>query len=307
MGFMIPTFYRKEMVPAERVGFSQSPQKPKLLLEYLQNAGVSEYFPIVSHWEPYSATDFHIAHTKDYVDHFFGGVEPEASSNGLQWNPEFAKSVRFTNASLYNAICYAIENQTVSFSPTSGFHHATPESGRGFCSFSGQVIASLKIWREKKKKGAYIDLDGHFGNSIEDSRTFCPDLNEAIPINLNPNGSHSHYLKDAKTKFEEVLSLAKEGKIDYFVFCSGADSLEDDDLGSHLSLEEWLHLKEWMYDKISTLDSSKKKFPSTISLFGGYRQDHYESVLDAHTQDLLLCLRKRFGLEQKVPSVYRRR
>ena len=37
---------------------------------------------------------------KKYVDSFFCGKEPLASSNGLKWNSQFADSVRFTNASL---------------------------------------------------------------------------------------------------------------------------------------------------------------------------------------------------------------
>lgn len=295
------------MVPAERVGFSRSPQKPKLLLEHLQKNGVSDFFPIKSDWKAFNEKDFIIAHSEEYVTRFFRGLEPDASSNGLQWNSEFANSVRFTNASLYYAIREAIHNESITFSPTSGFHHATPDSGRGFCSFSGQVIASLRIWRELGKRGAYIDLDGHFGNSIEDSRNFCPELKEAIPVNLNPNGYQTQYLQDAKFKFEKVLKMVEKGEIDYLVFCSGADSLEDDDLGSQLSYEEWLHLKEWMYEKITRLDKGDKKFPTTISLFGGYREDHFDSVLDAHTQDLLLCLRIRYGTELTVPSVYRKK
>ena len=83
--------------------------------------------------------------------------------------------------------------KALTFSPTSGFHHARPEGGSGFCTFSGQVIASLKIYEEKKLVGAYLDLDGHYGNSIEDSRKLFPllllqeknEADSAIKINLN--------------------------------------------------------------------------------------------------------------------------
>ena len=105
--------------------------------------------------------------------------------------------MRYTNASLYHAIEHAVAHpEQVTFSPTSGFHHARPAAGSAFCTFSGQVIAAIKIFREHRLVGAYLDLDGHFGNSIEDSRTFVADLNQAIPpgCNINPDGDHADYL-----------------------------------------------------------------------------------------------------------------
>jgi hypothetical protein len=33
-----------------------------------------------------------------------------------------------------------------------------------------------------------------------------------------------------------------------------------------------------------------KQIPLTLSLFGGYRKDDYESILSLHTADLVKCL-----------------
>ena len=52
--------------------------------------------------------------------------------------------------------------------PTSGFHHAMPDRGKGFCTFSGQVIAALKIYNKYKLSGAFIDLDGQKVDEIKD-------------------------------------------------------------------------------------------------------------------------------------------
>ena len=117
------------------------------------------------------------------MEAFFSGIEPLAASNMLTWSRQLADSVRYTNAGLYHALASAVGNRSsVAFSPVSGFHHATPESGDGFCTFSGQVIASVRIFREDKLPGAYIDLDGHYGNSIEDSGGFVKELNQAVPL-----------------------------------------------------------------------------------------------------------------------------
>ncbi|MCG6150251.1 hypothetical protein LFX15_18280 [Leptospira levettii] len=304
---MLRTYYQKEMVPEECVGYSLSPKKPKLLLYLVQELGYEDHFPIFANWKPFEIEDFLIAHTESYVKSFFKGEGPLASSNGFEWNLSLASSVCFTNASLYHAIRDSFLLDEVTFSPTSGFHHAMPNRGSAFCTFSGQVIASVKLYRELGISGAYIDLDGHFGNSIEDTKSFLPEVKQAIPFNINPKGKHAAYIKDTKQTMELVLEEVAKNKIHYIVFCSGADSLVDDDLGGSVSIEEWLHLKEWMYREISRFDKGSKKFPSTISLFGGYRQDHFRSVLDAHLMDLLLCLKIRYGQELPYQSEYRRK
>jgi acetoin utilization deacetylase AcuC-like enzyme len=302
---MIKTFYKPEMAPIERVGFSQSPQKPTAMMDWLQKNNLMKYFTIEDTWHPFEKEDFLLAHSSKYVNNFFAGIAPDASSNGLNWNSDFAESVRFTNASLYHAIKYSILNQDVSFSPTSGFHHATPNSGRGFCSFSGQVIASIKIWNEHRIAGAYIDLDGHFGNSIEDSKDFVPEIKKAIRANINPSGSHEKYIKDFKNQFENVIELIRKNEIGYIVLCSGADSLVDDDLGGQVTIDEWISIKNYLYTRLAEFDRSNCKFPTTISLFGGYRSDDYNSVLDAHTLDLVSCMQYRFGIEAEYKSVYK--
>jgi acetoin utilization deacetylase AcuC-like enzyme len=305
----ILTFYRTEQSIDIPVGYSKSPNKPKLLLDWLKKNRIKR-FPTKKNWQPFDREDFYLAHTKKYVDSFFSGGT-YATSNGLDWNPKFAESVRFTNSSLFHAIHSAIKHpETITFSPTSGFHHATPERGGGYCTFSGQVIASLKLYYQYKLSGAYIDLDQHFGNSIEDSRSFCPDLDFAIPsyANVNPSGEGEAYIRSLKKHLLLLEEKILAGEIHYLVLCSGADSLEDDDLGHALRLEDWLHCKKLVYEWIGDLyEKRQSRIPVTITLFGGYREDHFDSVLDAHTQDLLLCLEVLCGGGEPYQSVYKKR
>ena len=201
----IKTFYNPKQVLEKDSysNYSKSPLKPKLLLNYLKSKGLLPHFEVVKNFNAFSNDDFKIAHTKNYVKDFFKGG-PTSSSNGLSWNHQFAESVRYTNASLHAAIKNSILNPAeISFSPTSGFHHARPSGGSGFCTFSGQVIASVKIWRELGKVGCYLDLDGHFGNSIEDTRAFQPELDLAVPpgFNFNPKFSNEEYDKIIPEEF----------------------------------------------------------------------------------------------------------
>ncbi|HMV42314.1 MAG TPA: hypothetical protein PK079_16020 [Leptospiraceae bacterium] len=284
--------YRKEMVSQQKVGASRSPNKPKYLIDFLTQNGMITHFTLYDKWDPFQKEDFYLAHTKQYVDAFFAGKEPLASSNGLNWNAQFADSVRYTNASLFHAIEQSILHpDTIQFSPTSGFHHASPSHGSAFCTFSGQVIASVNIWNQYKLRGAYIDLDGHFGNSIEDSKGFIKGLNKIIPYNINPTNAHKVYIENLTKELNRLSLDLLSGNVDYIVFCHGADSHEWDDLGHQCSTEEWLLCSELVYKMIHRLSNKLgKPIPLSLSLFGGYRSDDFNSVLSLHTADLSRCL-----------------
>jgi acetoin utilization deacetylase AcuC-like enzyme len=183
--------------------------------------------------------------------------------------------------------------EQVTFSPTSGFHHVRPTAGSGFCTFSGQVIAAVKMIRECRLVGAYLDLDGHFGNSIEDSRTFVADLNQAIPpgCNLNPDGDHSDYQDSLKGSLADLAGRLARGEVHYVVFAHGADSHEDDDLGGQCTTAEWLEASSLVYGMLDRVGGKLgRPVPLTLALFGGYRSDNYEAVLRLHTADLIRCL-----------------
>ncbi|HNQ20279.1 MAG TPA: hypothetical protein PKI46_04370, partial [Bacteroidales bacterium] len=213
------------------------------------------------------------------------------TSNGLPWSRNLVESLTYTNSSLYNAIKHSIENpEDVTFSPISGMHHARPNEGSGFCTFSGQVISSIKIFEEFGKVGAYFDLDGHFGNSIEDSRSYVKNLNRAIPIgcNVNPSGKNEDYNKD----FDEALTRIGydiiRGRIHYVVFAHGADSHADDDLGGKCDTKYWLKNAELFANWVNEVSTFMgKPLPVTLALFGGYRKDDYDSVLNLHLKSLI--------------------
>jgi acetoin utilization deacetylase AcuC-like enzyme len=286
----IKTFYTPEQVCRKHIesgSFSKSPLKPMLLMAHLHENGFGSVLELCSDFQPFSREDFLKAHTQSYVNDFFAGTG-QCSSNGLPWSKELVSSVCFTNSSLFHAIQYACENPSViTFSPTSGFHHAMPNRGSGFCTFSGQVIASLKLYEAKGLVGAYLDLDGHFGNSISDSISFAPQVEKAIAMNINPKYRHKAYLEDFEYELEKLVALIKGGKVDYVVWCHGADSHEWDDLGNQCTTAEWIACAKIFYTRMKALDMELgRPVPITLSLFGGYRSDDYESVLSLHATDL---------------------
>ena len=292
----IHTFYHQKMSvnPENLTGYTQTPAKPRLMMEYLDKKGLFEYFLQDDNFPPMSRDDFYIAHTKDMVDNFFDRGKTSKILH-IKWTPEYAESVKYENASLYHALRYAVQHpEEVCFSPSSAFHHANPTRSALFCAFSGQVIASMKVYNEFGLCGSYIDLDGHYGNSIDNSRDFVTDIDKAIsPIcgNINIIARHKEYIKELKANLDVLRKEIIENRVHYVVFCHGADSHEWDELASQLSTEEWVECSRLVYTFINALQiETNKQIPLILSLFGGYRKDDYNSVLSLHTTDLVTCL-----------------
>ncbi len=290
----IATFYMPQQVDARNGEdlYTRSPNKPALLLNKLKAEGLMPYFD-VKEYAPFEKEEFYLAHTQEYVDAFFDGTKPLATTNGLTWSENLVNSVCYTNASLYHAIKYAVQHpEVLTFSPTSGFHHAKPERGSGFCTFSGQVITSGKLYRELGISGAYLDLDHHFGNSIEDSRSFVFDLDKAIPAyaNINPKGTNESYLADLYRHLAILKEKILAREIHYVVWCHGADSHVHDDLGGSVNTDYWLLAAELFYKWVLEVEQELGyHLPVAMSLFGGYRTNAYDSVLSLHIADLVMA------------------
>jgi acetoin utilization deacetylase AcuC-like enzyme len=304
----INTFFKKEQVPPVRVGYSRSPEKPKLIIEKIKkNSDLKNLFEFCD-FQPFEKDEFKLVHHEEYVEDFFNGVKPKCEYNGLNWTSEFADTVRYTNASLYEAQKESIVNpKIVCFSPTSGFHHAKPRGGYGFCTFSGQVLSALKNYQEFKYKTLWIDLDGHFGNSIEDTKRHYIDFVDFLPngFNINPSGREENYLLDLKLKLSLVKDrLIKENNWSV-CFAQGADSHIWDQLGGQVGTQNWIKAHEIVYQFIKDVNTERgNNLPLTLSLFGGYRDDHYDSVLNLHLSNIISCLNILCGKKIKyIPEV----
>ncbi|HPZ35613.1 MAG TPA: hypothetical protein PKU81_01185 [Bacteroidales bacterium] len=292
----ILTFYTEKQVCFDSIAeqsYSKSPLKPYLLMKRIEASEYKEMLKVVSDFEPFVFEDFLIAHTERYVKNVFEG-KGNCTSNSIPWSKNLVESLTYTNSALYNAIRYAYLNpQQVTFAPVSGMHHAHPDSGSGFCTFSGQVIASVKMYNEFKARGVYFDLDRHFGNSIEDAREFNPIINLAVPkgynVNLYGSDAEGHeYVKFFNDELSRIGFDVMQGKVDYVVFCHGADSHRDDDLGGYCNTDNWVHcatiFAEWVNEVSMQLG---RPIPVTLALFGGYKRDNYNAVLDLHTKSII--------------------
>lgn len=292
----IKTFYSPKQVCHSNIdiNYSKSPSKPEKMMSFLTLNKLDNHFDITSDFGVFDTKDILLAHTDDYVNNFLVG-KGNCESNNLKWSNEFKDSVLYNLSSFYAAIRNSIVNSDeVSFSPSSGFHHATPYEGRDSCTFSGQVISSVKIFMEFGLSGCYLDLDAHFGNSIQDSRDYVECLDKAIPrgFNFNPCLKDDDYIAQLENFLLRVLEPAILNKqIHYVVWCHGADSHSEDQLGHQCNTESWLKCAELFWGWIKKMDGLLGEcLPVSCSLFGGYRDDDFNSVLSLHTGDLVTCL-----------------
>ena len=129
----IKTFYTpmQALEPGETGDFSRSPQKPRLLMEFLAGRGLADYLKVVGDFAPFTDDDFRVAIPAEHCGSLLCGSSTAGQFQRLELDVgELADTVRYTNASLYQAIHAAIARpQQVTFSPTSGFHHARPKAG----------------------------------------------------------------------------------------------------------------------------------------------------------------------------------
>jgi acetoin utilization deacetylase AcuC-like enzyme len=295
-------FYQDAMVPPDDAqNYSKSPTKPRRFLDFLRHGPLWPHVELREDFEPVTRADLLLAHTPGYVDAFLQGQAPLCQANGLAWSPAFRDTVLRTQGCLLAALRTALADPgQVTMAPVSGFHHARPRGGSGFCTFSGQVIAGLCVYRESGRVGAWIDLDGHFGNSIEDTRAFAPDLDLAIPpgCNVNPEGVHGAYLRDLTTQLEHVGREVLAGRVHYLCVAHGADSHEGDQLGHQCTTEEWLAAADLVYGAVAHWSRElARPVPVTLTLFGGYRDDDPDSVLALHAMDTARCLAHLGGIE----------
>ena len=308
------TFYNPlmSMDPDNPGEYTYNPAKPRLIMEYLERKGLLENFLTEGDFPPLSREDYYIAHTKEMVDNFFDRGKTSRIL-GVKWTPDYARDTTYEGASLYHAIRYAVQNpEEVCFSPSGAFHHANPTRGALFCPFSGQVIASMKVYHEFGLCGAYIDLDGHYGNSIDNSRDFVTDIDKAIsPVcgNINIMAYHQKYMEEPKANLDVLREEIIGNRVNYVVFGHGADSHEWDELASQLSTEEWIECSMLVYTMIRETEAvTGRQIPLILFLLGGYRKDDYNSVLSLHTADLVTCLNILCGHEiNYIPEVTERK
>lgn len=280
----LATFYRPEQNAPNMKSFSPSARKPKEVVDYFQTTGLIE---VKQDWEPLTRSQIKVAHNSSFVD----GVLDLKIANGFgNYSPELAASLPYTQGSFYNAALYAVENQTVAFSPTSGFHHAGFKECEGFCTFNGLAVSAFLLWKQQKvKRVGIIDFDCHYGNGTDDildkfsnGREIVEHLTFGQMINEDEKEgkrrSFDRWLDDLPLNLAEQFAAC-----DVLFYQAGADPHVEDPYGGYLTTEQMKRRDEIVFDV-----ANKLFLPIVWNLAGGY-QTPLKKVLDLHLNTLNAC------------------
>jgi len=74
----------------------------------------------------------------------------------------------YTSATLTGVDLIADENANLVFNPLGGFHHASRSMAEGFC-YVNDAIVAIDALLAKGYRVAYIDIDAHHGNGVQDA------------------------------------------------------------------------------------------------------------------------------------------
>ncbi len=277
----LPIFYRPEMVAANVDSYSPSAGKPAKVVEDWLKHQIIEPEDIYS-FEPVTREDLCLAHDKAYVYGVLDGHIPNGFGN---LDPEVAKSLPYTVGSLVAAAEFAVTGRYHAVSPTSGFHHAGYESGGGFCTFNGLMVAALMLKREGiVNRVAIIDCDAHYGNGTQD----IIDRKQLHWVKHHTFGKHFHDRDDVghknADKFRRWLRDAIDdcADADLVIYQVGADPHINDPLGG------MLHTHEMGWRDRQVLEAFGAK-PLVWNLAGGYQRDPdggIQRVLNLHRMTL---------------------
>ena len=145
------------------------------------------------------------------------------------------------------------------YHPAGGTHHACPDRAGGFCYLNDPVLAMLSLRRGGVRRLAYVDIDAHHPDGVEDAFAHDPDclmisVHEErrwpftgqievrgggqvfnLPVPRGTNDDEMALIRDAL-----ILTRVQAFRPDAIILQCGADAVEEDPL-SRLSLSNNAH------------------------------------------------------------------
>ena len=283
----IPVYFRPEMSVDSR-GYSPSASKPEQVVADWLASGL----PIdLKTFDAATVTDLSHVHSRDYVK---GVLSGEIANGHGNTNLGVSRSCLLTVGSFMAAVEDAVANGQVACSPTSGFHHAGFDYGRGYCTFNGLMAAA---WRMMNHKWcvAIIDCDAHYGDGTQ---------NIVTHKGLHDRVHHWTYGRDSSGAFQwdrferrirnfmEAFLNKTEAARRIVFYQAGADVHVDDPLGP--GEDGMFDADMRQRDRLIFELCRSHQVPVVWNLAGGYQRDEYggiPKVLELHRATMEECVR----------------
>jgi acetoin utilization deacetylase AcuC-like enzyme len=204
-----------------------------------------------------------LAHSPSYIHRVTVG---QATNGFGNHDPAIPPQAKTCVAAMITATQLAIGGNTIVCVPASGFHHASYESGWGFCTFNGLMVPIRKeLLARPNKHVLIIDGDAHFGDGTEDIIQLLG-------------------LQYAQWR-SEIAGVLNERDWDLVYYQAGADAHKDDSYGAgYLDDDDWYERDRGVFSACAS-----RRIPTVFNFAGGYNgkktQDlHFRTMLSAAQQ-----------------------
>lgn len=271
---MIPVYYSSLFVRSEYA--FDTTRKARWIAESLSGPPI----PGIELVEPAPLSREQVVqvHDPDYVHAVETGIPRAlAESQGFAWDAGLWPMVLASNGGAVAAALAALEHG-VAGSLSSGLHHARRDSGAGFCTFNGLVIAAREALAIGARSVLILDLDAHCGGGtasliVDDPRLWQIDVSvngfDRYPstdrISLEIVGNGTDYLAKVHEKLEEANRRGLH--FDLCLYNAGVDPCEDCSTGGLAAItrgaiaERERMVFEWC---------TARRLPIAFVLAGGY-------------------------------------
>ena len=240
---------------------------------------------------PATEGELALAHTPDYIGAVLQGTLSAAAQReiGFPWSEAMVDRARRSVGATVAAVRAALSDG-VAANLAGGTHHASADSGGGFCVFNDVAVAARVFQTEARRRQpsaptarvAVIDLDVHQGNgtasifagdasvftlSLHGEKNF-PFRKEASDLDVGlPDGTGDDaYLAALELALDELAARFDAERVFYL---AGADPHEGDRLGRLALSYDGLQARdrrvfEWAWTR---------RLPLALSMGGGYGHD----------------------------------
>lgn len=169
-------------------------------------------------------------HCERYLDAFFAGQEPLASSQGVPWSAPLRDAALSMLGGQLEGAQHALQTG-IAMNLARGFHHAVYERGSGFCALNGIALVAHAM---PEKRIVVLDCDEHGGNGTEEYAARLENLH-ALSIFGTRFGcyggvrSHAfHIPREAGfdsylNALHQSIEIAAELRPDLFIYQAGVD------------------------------------------------------------------------------------
>lgn len=216
-------------------------------------------------------------HDETYIDAVLNGTpEHLASSNGIGWSDDFFTAVLASTSGVCTAGIAALAGHR-SGSLSSGLHHARHETGRGYCTFNGLVVAAVHALEQGAERVLIIDFDAHCGGGTASLIVDRPGI-EQIDVSVSSYDSYrsqenarlwmacaSNYIS---TISEALDSVTSPGSVDLVLYNAGMDPHERAGGVRGIDADILQQRDEIVYDW-----ASSHALPIAFVLAGGYTSE----------------------------------